>query len=97
VKGCEVLRIVAASFVFGFVVVGLLLLCFAFGLAIIADIRGWESFSIGSGLLTIFSYERTPDGTETVIGTGTFVLALLAGVLNAVAGTILWSRMSGRR
>ena len=55
------MRIVAASFVFGFVVVGLLLLCFAFGLAIIADIRGWESFSIGSGLLTIFSYERTSE------------------------------------
>jgi len=91
------LRIVAVSFVFGFLVVGLLLLCFAFGLAVIADARGWESFSIGSGLLTIFSYERTSDGTETVIGTGTITLALLAGVLNAVAGTVLWSRMSGRR
>jgi len=91
------LRIVAVSFVFGFLVVGLLLLCFAFGLAVIADARGWESFSIGSGLLTIFSYERTSDGTETVIGTGTITLALLAGVLNAVAGTVLWSPMSGRR
>ena len=91
------MRIVAVSFVFGFLVVGLLLLCFAFGLAVIADARGWESFSIGSGLLTIFSYERTSDGTETVIGTGTITLALLAGVLNAVAGTVLWSRMSGRR
>ena len=91
------MRMVAASFVFGFIAVGLLLLCFAFGLAIIADVRGWESFSIGGGLLTIFSYERTPDGTETVIGTGTITLALLAGVLNAVAGTVLWSRMSGRR
>jgi hypothetical protein len=91
------LRMVAASFVFGFLVVGLLLLCFAFGLAIIADVRGWDSFGIGSGLLTIFSYERTPEGTETVIGTGTIILALLAGILNAVAGTILWSRMSGRR
>ena len=91
------MRIVAVSFVFGFLVVGLLLLCFAFGLAVIADARGWESFSIGSGLLTIFSYERTSEGTETVIGTGTITLALLAGVLNAVAGTVLWSRMSGRR
>lgn len=91
------MRMVAASFVFGFIAVGLLLLCFAFGLAIIADVRGWESFSIGGGLLTIFSYERTPDGTETVIGTGTITLALLAGLLNAVAGTVLWSRMSGRR
>jgi hypothetical protein len=91
------LRMVAVSFVFGFLAVGLLLPCFAFGLAIIADARGWESFSIGSGLLTIFSYERTSEGTETVIGTGTVTLALLAGVLNAVAGTILWSRASGRR
>jgi hypothetical protein len=91
------LRMVAASFVFGFLVVGLLLLCFAFGLAIIADVRGWDSFGIGSGLLTIFGYERTPEGTETVIGTGTIILALLAGILNAVAGTMLWSRMSGRR
>ena len=91
------MRIVAVSFVFGFLVVGLLLLCFAFGLAVIADARGWESFSIGSGLLTIFSYERTSEGTETVIGSGTITLALLAGVLNAVAGTVLWSRMSGRR
>jgi hypothetical protein len=91
------LRMVAVSFVFGFLTVGLLLLCFAFGLAIIADARGWESFSIGSGLLTIFSYERTSEGTETVIGTGTITLALLAGVLNAIAGTILLSRASGRR
>ena len=46
------------------------------------------------GLLAILSYERTPDGTETVIGPGTVVLALLAGVLNAVAGTVLWWRAS---
>jgi hypothetical protein len=88
------LRVVAASFVFGFLAVGLALFCSAFGLAVIADIRGWDSFSIGDGLLAILSYERTPDGTETVIGPGTVVLALLAGVLNAVAGTMLWSRAS---
>ena len=91
------LRMVAVSFVFGFLAVGLLLLCFAFGIAIIADARGWESFSIGSGLLTIFSYERTSEGTQTVIGTRTITLALLAGVLKAAAGTILWSRASGGR
>jgi hypothetical protein len=49
------LRVAAASFVFGFVAVGLLLICLAFGLAIIADVRGWRSFNIGSGLLTIIS------------------------------------------
>jgi hypothetical protein len=87
-----VLRIAAVSFVFGSLAVGLLLLCSAFGLAIIADIRGWESFGIGSGVLTIFDFKRTPDGSRTVIGTGTIVLALLAGILNAVAGTVLWSR-----
>jgi hypothetical protein len=91
------LRIVAVSFIFGFVVVGLLLLCFAFGLAIIADVRGWGSFGIGSGLLTIFEYKRTPEGTETVIGTGAIIISLLAGILNAVAGRMLWSRMSSRR
>jgi hypothetical protein len=91
------LRIAAVSFVFGFLAVGLLLLCSAFGLAIVADVRGWGSLGIGSGVLTIFSYERTPGGTETVIGTGTVVIALLAGVLNAVAGAILWSRTSTRR
>jgi hypothetical protein len=42
----------------------------------------------------ILSYERTPDGTQTVIGPGRVMLALLAGVLNAVAGTVLWSRAS---
>jgi hypothetical protein len=88
------LRVAAASFVFGFLAVGLALFCSAFGLAVIADIRGWGSFSLGDGLLAILSYERTPDGTETVIGPGTVVLALLAGVLNAVAGTMLWSRAS---
>jgi hypothetical protein len=91
------LRLVAVSFVLGFLTVGLVLLCFAFGLAIIADLRGWGSFGIGSGLLTIFEYKRTLEGTETVIGTGTIVLSLLAGILNAVAGAILWSRMSSRR
>ena len=88
------LRVAAASFVFGFLAVGLALFCSAFGLAVIADIRGWGSFSLGDGLLAILSYERTPDGTETVIGPGTVVIALLAGVLNAVAGTMLWSRAS---
>ena len=91
------LRVAAVSFVLGFLAVGLLLACFAFGLAIIADVRGWGPFNIGSGLLTILSYTRTPDGTETVIGPGTVVLALLTGVLNAVAGTVLWSRTSNRR
>ena len=91
------LRIAAVSFVFGFLAVGLLLLCSAFGLAIIADFRGWESFGIGGGILTIFDYERTPGGTETVIGTGTILVALLAGALNAIAGTVLWSRMPNRR
>ena len=79
---------------FGFLAVGVALFCSAFGLAVVADIRGWGSFSIGEGLLAILSYERTPDGTETVIGPGTVVLALLAGVLNAVAGTMLWSQTS---
>jgi hypothetical protein len=88
------LRVAAASFVFGFLAVGLALFCSAFGLAVIADIRGWGSFNIGDGLLAILSYERTPDGTETVIGPGTVVLALLAGVLNAVAGTVLCSQTS---
>ncbi len=87
----------AVSFVFGFLAVGLLLLCFAFGLAIIADVRGWESFGIGSGVLTIFDYKRTPEGTETVIGTGTILVALLAGALNATAGTVLWTRTARRR
>ena len=87
------LRIAAVSFVFGFLAVGLLLLCSAFGLAIIADVRGWESFGIGSGVLTIFDYKRTPGGTETVIGAGIILVALLAGTLNAVAGTILGSRI----
>jgi hypothetical protein len=82
--------------VFGFLAVGLLLICFAFGLAKIADVRGWGSFNIGSGLMTILGYKRTPDGTETVIGAGTIVLALVAGVLNAVAGAVLWSRTSAR-
>ena len=89
---CETLKVAAASFVFGFLVVGLLLFCFALGLGVIADVRGWGSFNIGSGLLTILSYERTPDGTEAVIGGGIVVLALLAGVVNAVAGAALWSR-----
>jgi hypothetical protein len=91
------LRMFALSFVFGFLSVGLLLLCFTFGLAIIADVREWGSFSIGSGLLTILQYKRTPEGTETVIGTGTFAISLLAGFLNAIAGTILWSRVSNGR
>jgi hypothetical protein len=91
-----VLRVAAASFVFGFLAVGLLLVCFAFGLAIIADVRGWGPFNVGSGLLTIISYRLVPDGSETVIGAGIIVLALLAGVLNAVAGAALWARMSGR-
>jgi hypothetical protein len=91
------LRMFAVSFVFGFLSVGLLLLCFAFGLAIVAEVRGWGSFGIGSGVFAILEYKRTPAGTETAIGTGTLVLSLLAGTLNAVAGTILWSRTPTRR
>jgi hypothetical protein len=90
-------KIGAISFVLGFLVTGLVLLCFAFGLAIIADVRGWESFSMGSGPLTIFGYERTAEGTQTVIGTGTVVISLLAGILNAAGGAMLWSRAPSRR
>src|SRR5215212_3731968 len=96
-KRCEMLRVAAASFVFGFLAVGLLLISSAFGLAIIADVRGWDSFNVGSGVLTIISYRRVPDGTQTVIGAGTIMLALLAGVLNAVAGAVLWARTPSRR
>jgi hypothetical protein len=91
------LRIFAVSFVFGFLSVGLLLLSFAIGLAIIADVRGWGSISVGSGMLTILEYDPTAEGTETVIGTGTFAISFLAGLMNAVAGTILWSRVSKGR
>ena len=77
--------------------VSLLLLCFAFGLVMIADVREWGSFSIGSGVFAILEYKRTPDATETAIGTGTVAISLLAGTLNAIAGTILWARMPGRR
>jgi hypothetical protein len=47
------LRIIAVSFVLGFLAIGLLLLCSAFGLAIIAEVRGWGSFSIDSGVFAI--------------------------------------------
>ena len=50
-----------------------------------------------SGLLMIFYYERTTEGKQAVIGTGTVVISLLAGLLNAVAGAMLWSRTPGRR
>ena len=91
------MRMFALSFVFGLLLVGLLLLCIAFGLSIIANVRDWGSFSIGSGLLTILEYKRTPEGTEALIGTGTFEISPLVGVLNAIAGTILWPRMSNGR
>jgi ABC-type uncharacterized transport system permease subunit len=91
------LRMFAVSFVFGFLSVGLLLLCLAFRLAIIADVREWGSFSIGGGVFAILDYERTPAGTETAIGVGTFAISVLAGTLNAVAGAILWSRAPDRR
>jgi hypothetical protein len=48
-------------------------------------------------VLTIFDYKHTPGGTETVIGTGTILVALLADALNAIAGTVLWARTAGRR
>jgi uncharacterized membrane protein len=85
------LRKFALSFVFGFLLVGLLLLCIAFGLAIIANVRDCGSFSIGSGLLTILESKRTPEGPEAIIGTGAFAISPLAGVLDAIYGTILWS------
>lgn len=91
------LRMFAIYFVFGFLSVGLLLLCFAFGLAIIADVRGWGSFTIGGGVLAILEYKSTPEGTETVIGPGTITISLLAAFLNAVAGATLWSRMPNGR
>ena len=91
------LRIAAVSFVFGFLAVGLLLLCSAFGLAIVADVRGWDSFGIGSGVFAILEYGLTPDETETAIGPGIIMISLLAGTLNAMAGAILWSRIPNRR
>ena len=91
------MRMFAVSFVFGFLSVGLLLLCLASGLAIIADVREWGSFSIGSGVFAVLEYERTPDGTVTAVGPGTLAISVLAGTLNAVAGALLWSRAPDRR
>ncbi len=91
------LRIIAVSFVLGFLAIGLLLLCSAFGLAIIAEVRGWGSFSIDSGVFAILEYGLTPDETETAIGPGIIIISLLAGTLNAMAGAILWSRIPNRR
>ena len=79
------LKIGVISFVRGFLVI------------IIAEVRGWGSFSMGSGLLTIFGYERATEVTQSVIGTGTLVISLLAGILNAGDGAVLWSRTSSRR
>ncbi len=47
------MRKFALPFVFGFLLVDFLLRCIAFGLAIVANVRDWGSFSIGSDLLTI--------------------------------------------
>jgi hypothetical protein len=96
-RGGGQLRKFALPLVFGYLLVDLLLLCIAFGLAIVANVRDWGSFSIGSDLLTILESKRTPEGPETVIGTGAFAMSPLAGVLNAIAGTILWSLMSNGR
>lgn len=90
------LKMFAVSFALGFLAVGLLLLCFAFGLAIIADVRGWGSFNIGGGVFAILEFERTPGGTETAIGPGIVTISLLAGTLNAAAGAMLWSRATER-
>ena len=91
------MRIFAVSFVLGFLAIGLLLLCSAFGLAIIAEVRGWGSFSIDSGVFATLEYGRTPDGTETAIGPGIIIISLLAGTMNAMAGAIPWSRIPNRR
>ena len=73
------LRIIAVSYVLGFLAIGLLLLCSAFGLAIIAEVRGWGSFSIDCGVFAILEGGRTPDETEIAIGHGIIIISLLAG------------------
>ena len=58
------MRIFAVSFVLGFLAIGLLLLCSAFGLAIIAEVRRWGSFSIDSGVFAILEYGLIPSPVE---------------------------------
>jgi hypothetical protein len=41
--------------------------------------------------------QTLPGAAETLIGTEMVAIALLAGILNAMAGAVLWLRMSSRR
>jgi hypothetical protein len=79
------------AFLLGFVAVGLVLYVFAAAIAL-AVAAGGGTLLLALGPLIVLEVARSGNGTVTSFGGGLVVLALLAGVVNAVAADVIRRR-----
>lgn len=70
----------------------LVLYTVAVAVAVTADARGWGSFSLDVGPLTLLAFDRNGATTTFEAGTGIAVLAAVGGVANALAAVVLLRR-----
>lgn len=81
-----------APFVVGTVAVTLFAIPVVLCLSVLADVAGWNSFSLGGGPLLLLDFERTGDSVGSTFGVGLLVLAVVGGLLNAFLGSLLVRR-----
>jgi hypothetical protein len=84
------------AFSVGFVAGALIACGIAFLLGVMADARGWESFTLAGGPFELLRFERLPSGTSSSFGYGIPIVALVLGLLNAAGALALVKRRAGR-
>lgn len=86
------MRPLVKPFLLGFVAFALVVSSAAVALGIVAEENGWESTRIALGPLELVAFERARGATSMSFGPGLAVLALVGGVLNALAAALVRRR-----
>jgi hypothetical protein len=87
------MRLALTAFLIGVGAIAAVLLVTALALGVVADAGGWRSFELSIGPLVVVEFMRSASSTATTFGPGVPALALVGGVLNAVAAAWLARRM----
>ena len=87
------MRALVIPFVLGCVAVGGLVAATTLVLGIVAEMSAWGDMRLELGLLLFVGFERAGATTAATFGPGLAVIALLAGLLNAVGAALLRRRV----
>lgn len=84
------------AFLLGTVALGVLAYAGATALAVAAQTTG-KSLSIGFGPLVIVSVEHRASDAVTTFGLGVIMIAVVGGLVNVAAASLIGRRAGGRR